>query len=1206
MTSATQVFGQLNATTIGSAVNQGSNCFIITPNELNQSGGIWFNNPIDFSEDFTIYYQNNFGTNDVNGADGMALVFKRNSNPEIGGVGGGLGFQGISPSLIVEFDTWQNIVNADPTWDHISIIRDGNSNHSSTFNSLVGPIQASATSTNIEDGVDHEIKIQWNALAQTFNVFFDCVLRASLTSDIKNTIFSGDNDVFFGFVGSTGGSSNLHQLCFNSITFVENLTLQNETICLGETVSLDATVPSGASYSWSPTAGVSDPNIANPTFTPSTTTDYTVTINDACGETTTEEVTITVEPIALPSFTTVGPICSGESLAALTTTSNEGIVGTWSPAVNNTTTTTYTFTPNAGECAMPQTMTIIVNPITTPTFIQVPAICSGNTLAALPTTSNEGITGIWSPALDNTMTTTYTFTPNSGQCAVGQSMTITVNPITTPTFTQVPAICNGDTLAALPTTSNEGITGTWSPALDNTMTTTYTFTPNPGQCTVGQSMTITVNPITTPTFAQVPAICNGDTLAALPTTSNEGITGIWSPLLDNTMTTTYTFTPNSGQCALGQSMTITVNPITTPTFAQVPAICNGDTLAALPTISNEGVMGSWTPALDNTTTTVYTFTPSSGQCVIEQTMTITVNPITTPTFTQVPAICNGDTLAVLPTTSNEGITGSWSPVLDNTMTTTYTFTPSSGQCAVEQIMTITVNPITTPTFTQVPAICNGDTLAELPTTSNEGITGIWSPALDNTMTTTYTFTPNSGQCAVGQSMTITVNPITTPTFTQVPAICNGDTLAALPTISNEGVMGSWSPTLDNTTTTVYTFTPSSGLCVIEQTMTITVNPIIIPTFNQVAAICSGDTLTALPTTSNEGITGTWNPALDNTITTTYTFTPSIGQCATVQTMTITVNPNQAPIFSQILPVCIGDMLAPLPTVSDNGVPGTWSPALNNMATTTYTFTPDPGFCPSPVSLTIEVFGDPDFTLENEYFLCFDTNSVIILPTTIDTGLNTPIYNFTWLLNSVPIVGANQGSYMPVEGGEYEVIVQNAMTMCESSLLATVTVLTEPEFEAEVTTDPFSENQIIQVTTISIGDFEYQLDAGPWQDESIFNNVSIGEHIVTVRDKRGCIESSRTVFVIGYPKYFTPNGDGYNETWNIVAPTSPINFLASAKIYIFDRYGKLLKQIDPTGEGWNGIYNGSNMSSDDYWFVVEYTDPNSLLRKEFKAHFALKR
>ncbi|HJV78745.1 MAG TPA: T9SS type A sorting domain-containing protein, partial [Paludibacter sp.] len=147
----------------------------------------------------------------------------------------------------------------------------------------------------------------------------------------------------------------------------------------------------------------------------------------------------------------------------------------------------------------------------------------------------------------------------------------------------------------------------------------------------------------------------------------------------------------AGQCAATTTLTITVNPIITPTFDAVAPICSGSTLSALPTTSNNGITGAWSPALNNTQTTVYTFTPAAGQCAATTTLTIIVNPIVTPTFDAVAPICAGSTLSTLPTTSNNGITGTWSPVLDNTKTTVYTFTPAAGQCAATTTLTITVN-----------------------------------------------------------------------------------------------------------------------------------------------------------------------------------------------------------------------------------------------------------------------------------------------------------------------------------------------------------------------------------------------------------------------------------------------------------------------------------------------------------------------------------
>jgi gliding motility-associated-like protein len=107
----------------------------------------------------------------------------------------------------------------------------------------------------------------------------------------------------------------------------------------------------------------------------------------------------------------------------------------------------------------------------------------------------------------------------------------------------------------------------------------------------------------------------------------------------------------------------------------------------------------------------------------------------------------------------------------------------------------------------------------------------------------------------------------------------------------------------------------------------------------------------------------------------------------------------------------------------------------------------------------------------------------------------------------------------------------------------------------------------------------------------------------VRDKIGCGELGTSIIIIDYPKFFTPNNDGYNDTWNIV----DLNLLGSqetSKIEIYDRYGKLLKEISPMGKGWDGTLNGKPLPSTDYWFKVYYVEGG--VSKEFKAHFSLKR
>ncbi|MES2811274.1 MAG: T9SS type B sorting domain-containing protein [Bacteroidota bacterium] len=818
-------------------------------------------------------------------------------------------------------------------------------------------------------------------------------------------------------------------------------------------------------------------------------------------------------------------------------------------------------------------------------------------------------------------------------CYQNENDTVTVTIAeNVPVFTQVGPICSGDALSALPTTSNNGITGTWSPAINNTATTIYTFTPTAGQCASNATMTIDVNLVVTPDFTQVSPICSGQTLSPLPTTSNNGVTGAWSPALNNTATTLYTFTPSGGVCVRTTSMTIVVNQKGTPTFTQVAAICSGQTLSPLPTTSSNGITGSWSPALNNTSTTTYTFTPASSECAVSTTMIITVNSNVTPIFTQVASICSGGTLSALPTTSNNGITGTWSPTLDNTVTKTYTFTPTVGQCAVSTTMTITVNLNVKPTFSQVSSICSGDALVPLPTTSTNGITGTWSPVMNNTVTTTYTFTPTAGLCATTASMTITVTKVT-PTFTQVPAICSGGTMSALPTTSNNGVTGTWSPALNNTLTTTYTFTPTTGQCAVSVTMTITVNSNVTPIFTQFAPICSGQTLAPLPTTSNNGVTGTWSPALNNTITTTYTFTPTIGQCAVSTTMSISVTSKPiVTVINNTPSICSGEQIDI--TLNCNNVSGATIHWNFLMPTATGGSTGS-GVGPIhlsdlitlsngitvPTTISLIVYAESscrgDATQINITInplptpviaggsICMDSNNNIISNYTLNTGLSNANHTFVWYHNGVVIPGATTSTYTvdaANEVGLYEVEATNTTTTCHSTRFQALVDLSQPAQAATyVVSNYFEENQTITINVVGTGDYLYSLDGGEFQTSNVFSHVSIGEHFVTVHDTKGCTDITiEHIFTIGYPHYFTPNGDGYHDTWNVWSLSNQPN----AIIYIFDRFGKLIRQIKPTESGWDGTFNGAELPSTDYWFSIQYNE--NQIDKVFKAHFSLKR
>lgn len=384
----------------------------------------------------------------------------------------------------------------------------------------------------------------------------------------------------------------------------------------------------------------------------------TLTVTDTSGNTATCTSTVTVLPNVTSTFTQIDPICSGDTLT-LPTTSNNGFTGTWSPAINNTATTTYTFTPNAGQCGGPTTMTVVVNPSVTPTFDPVGPICAGAALVALPTTSLNGITGAWSPALDNTATTTYTFTPDAGQCASTTTLTITVN-------------------------------STPSPVTPN-LNVSYT-----GQCGFLSGLYIYEGLLN----GKASFHLSSDTTLRI---SFDGVkwvlwccSAITSTGFENTNVPAGLYPPTTGwiptQCSNGE-MTI----ISDSSFA----LCVGSTLADAPVVGTNiqwydaATNGNLLPASTVVTTGTYYVTQTINGCEsVRGAVTITVNPLTTPTFNAVAPICSGGTLTALPTTSLNGITGTWSPAPNTSTTTTYTFTPDAGQCA--STTTLTVDVVTPP------------------------------------------------------------------------------------------------------------------------------------------------------------------------------------------------------------------------------------------------------------------------------------------------------------------------------------------------------------------------------------------------------------------------------------------------------------------------------------------------------------------------------
>jgi gliding motility-associated-like protein len=252
------------------------------------------------------------------------------------------------------------------------------------------------------------------------------------------------------------------------------------------------------------------------------------------------------------------------------------------------------------------------------------------------------------------------------------------------------------------------------------------------------------------------------------------------------------------------------------------------------------------------------------------------------------------------------------------------------------------------------------------------------------------------------------------------------------------------------------------------------------------------------------------------------------------------------------------------------------------------------------SATIIVNPLPRVALEDGT-ICIDP---ITLATTrnylLNTGLNEANFTFEWFDVNGTIPLATNSFYDVSVVGQYGVTITDIQTGCQAGAFANVDSSSPPLDFNYTVSGFFADNPTIVITATPFGDYEYQLDFGPFQESNVFDNITAGSHTISVRDPEACDVLTKEVLIVDYPRYFTPNGDGINDNWTI----SSIAGVSITKINIFDRFGRLLKQLSTSGLGWDGTFNGESLPATDYWFTINYQETG--VEKEYRAHFSLKR
>jgi gliding motility-associated-like protein len=1007
-----------------------------------------------------------------------------------------------------------------------------------------------------------------------------------------------------------------------SITNNANTTVLT---CAQTSIALIAT--GGTTYSWS-----NGTNVVGSTasFSPSLPGTYTVTATAANGCIDTEQIIITQNTTA-PTASVTNNTSATQltcSLTSISLTATGGGTYSWSngtsvvgTAANLTVTTpgTYTVTVTSSTNGCTSTnATVITQNITPP-----PA----------------GITSLPNPAVLTCATTNLTLTATGGG-----------------TYSWASGTTNLGTQAAI----SVNATGTY----------TVTVT-GANSCTATASSTVTQNiaaPTVNITNAPNTTVLNC-TNTSINLTATGGVSYSWSNgtsivgsaatlAVTNPGTYTVTVTGANGCTATGSS-TITQN-ITTP-VAGIYNSTNTTVLTCSQTSisinANGGATYSWSngtanvgnaAALTITAPGTYTVTATAANgCTDTEVITFTQN-ITAPTA----AIANGGSTTVLDCnttsislTASGGVSYSWSngtsavgaaAQLQITTAGTYTVTATAANgCTDTEVITITSQANTNPTFTQIAAICTGGTI-NLPATSNNGVNGSWSPAPNNNATTTYTFTPATGLCANTATMTIVVNQYPSITV-QNDTICNGSTGTITTQVNFAGGSYAWSPisgslatfSASPSNTTNYNVVYTLAGCADTATAQIVVN--LVPVVQvQSTTICAGQTgiLVASANLPNGQFVWT-NGSNNDTIslspnsTTSQNVTYTLNGCTSSSaTATLTVNPVPA-ISMNNQTICAGDPVTMVANATPAGTYYWGANAVQGIASNTFTPTQDSiievfnvlnGCSSDTIQATITVLPLPISTFSANVLQGCVPLSVNF---SADVSNNT---SYTWQTSNQLTASGAQTTLDFQVNGVFSVTLSATLNGCSSTttIANMIEVDNYPIAAFEPSSQVFTEpSQSLSFWNSSVGATTYQWNFGEGGSSSeeapthIFNIENEGTTVLLYAySNLGCSDTAS--FFIGFdpglvyyiPNSFTPDADQFNQTFLPIFTSGidPYNY----QLLIYNRWGEVIFESLNPEFGWDGTFGqqGIQCPVGTYTYMITVKLPSVDERKTITGHLNL--
>ncbi len=1119
ITFSTQVKAQFNV--IGNANSLGGGCYELTGAFNTQYGAIWSQDLINLNESFEAQFQLYFGNKDGDGADGIVFTFQPVSNTgTVGDLGGGLGFEGIAPSVGIEFDTWQNGIYNDPPSDHVSVMKHGSLNHTQA---LTPP----TTLGNIEDDLWHDVRVTWDVDLQKLKVYWECIPVISYTGNIVTEIFNNNPMVYWGFTSATGAANNEHKVCIEYISFLDELP--DQVICEGDAISIGGPNNPDYTYSWTPTNTLNNANISNPTAFPTATTNYILEITAECDSKIYDTIEVVVKPVPEIEFWEANlNACEGESFILDATTLNAEEYD-WNnnantPSIEVTQTGFYSVEVTVDGCAGFDGVFVDFFPLP---FVSLGAdisACESEEVLLDATTNNvtyQWQNGATTATLQATNEGIYTVTITSTVSGCTGTDEISVSYLPPPIFDlgEPQSLCEGESTtldASIPNGLYQWQDGSDAAMFEVMQSGEYmvTVTDADTNCSAVDTVSITVNPLPIFDLGEDQTLCEGET-TVLDATVEGGLyqwsNGFTNSTISVTNTGTYEVIVSFDTgCSDTDFVNVDFNPLPMPDLGEDQSICEGETvtLIAPNADSYEWQDGSSLPVFEASEAGTYAVTVTIDGCQGSDEVSVSLSPMLTFDLPEAPPLCEGESYTITAPESDtyEWQDGSTNSTFEVTETGTFSVTITQGGCKGADDVSVSFNPIPIFSLDETPPLCEGETytITTPESDSYEWQDGSTNPTFDVTESGTYSVIITQNGCQSSDDVAISFNPPPVVDLGEPQTLCEGQTLTLTAPTSDayEWQDGSTNPTFDVTESGTYSVTVTQNGCTGFGEVEISFNELPIVELGEGITLCEGQTIILDATPDNvTDATFLWNDnstgsSIEVSSEGTYSVTVTSGNCSSSDEVTVSFNENPTINLGNDQTLCEGETLLLDATVAGatyEWQDGSTSPTFEVTEAGTYSVTVDLDGCILEGSIEIDFNPLPGIDLGADQTICENE--------TITLNATTPNATYLWQ------DGSTNPTFEVTEAGDYAVeITVNGCTAMDDIGVAQI-ILPPIELGEDITA---CEGETLQIGVDGI--FPAEVIFG-WQDNSsgqYFEVTEAGTYTLTASINQCMVTDEITV------------------------------------------------------------------------------------------------